>query len=345
MHLRSFYIFKYFSWLALLLILVYGVGWAVNWWSGDAELFLTGITCLCGVYWIMDKFVWSPVREKDNALLIANFNEQCLVNNVADFVPDTPKWEQQQEREAELEHKLYAPLWISNTAGCFLVLLFVWFVRSFLWEPFYVPSGSMLPTLRTGDAIAVNKWVEGIRIPTTQIWLTGPHLTRGDPIVFRYPEDPKMHFIKRVVGIEGDTITYQNKAVTINGKPFTQTIAPRSTLGTMKLDNESTPITFFTETNTSSLSYTIQVEASQNSTFEPTERMLALWPNACVHDGSTVTCKVPARHAFVLGDNRDNSLDSRFWGFVPYDNVKGKATRYLFNAKAIGTSKPLSAIP
>ena len=162
--------------------------------------------------------------------------------------------------------------------------------------------------------------------------------------MFRYPEDPKMHFVKRVVAVEGDTVAYRNKTLTVNGKTLPQVVLDRATLGHLKLGDESTTATLFSETLPSSLSYTIQIEASHNSTFEPTERMLATWPNACVHDGSSVTCNVPARHAFVVGDNRDNSLDSRFWGFVPYESITGKATRYLFNAKAIGSSKPFSEI-
>lgn len=344
MHRRSLLFFRYFSYVAILAIGVYAIGWATDHWAGDAELFLTGITAFCGVYWLMDKAFWAPVREKEHTSLIAAYSAQRIADNADAFAPNTPEWEKQEALDDKLEEQLSPPLWVSNTAGCFLVLLFVWGVRSFLWEPFYVPSGSMLPTLRTGDAIAVNKWEEGIRLPTTQIWLTGPHIKHGDPIVFRYPEDPKLHFIKRVVAIEGDTITYRNKAVLINGKPLSQVLTDRSALGTLQLGDESASSTFFTETLPSSLSYTIQIEAAVKSTFEPTERMTATWPNACVHDGSTVTCKVPPRHAFVMGDNRDNSLDSRFWGFVPYDSIKGKATRYLFNAKHVLSSKPLSGI-
>ena len=331
---RSTYFFRFLSYVALLAVAVYGVGWAFGRWPGDAELFLTCLTAFCGVYWLLDKILWAPIRSKDNERILAEYEASAPAD------PGPEPW----LREEELEAKLAPPLWISNTAGSFVVLLLVWGVRSFLWEQFYVPSGSMVPTLRTGDAIAVNKWSNGLRIPGTQTWLLGPYLSPGDPLVFRYPEDPKMHFVKRVVAVEGDTVAYRNKTLTVNGKTLPQVVLDRATLGHLKLGDESTTATLFSETLPSSLSYTIQIEASHNSTFEPTERMLATWPNACVHDGSSVTCKVPARHAFVVGDNRDNSLDSRFWGFVPYESITGKATRYLFNAKAIGSSKPFSEI-
>lgn len=344
MRIYSFYVFKYLSYVALLSIAVYAVGWTAGTWPGDVELFLTCATLFCALCWTLDKIVWSPQREKENIGLIDAHNARMQEQPVVGVEPTGEELERLQDMEDELDAKIAPPLWISNTAGCFWVLFVVWGVRSFLWEPFYVPSGSMLPTLRTGDAIAVNKWTEGIRIPGTQIWLTGPYLNIGDPIVFRYPEDPTLHFVKRVVAVENDIIVYKNKTVYVNGKQYVQALAIGGNADTTKFSDESAHTLFFTETNSSSLSYTIQIEASARSTFEPTPRMLALWPNACVHDGSTVTCKVPARHAFVMGDNRDNSLDSRFWGFVPYDNVKGKATRYLFNAKAITTSKPLTAI-
>ena len=339
---RSLLFFKYLSYAALLAIIVYVTGWSTSRWPGDVELFLTAITAFCSVYWFLDKTVWGPVRDKNNAHIIAEYKTYEDVRRA--LRPGDTASESQQELEDELEDKLAPPLWINNTAGCFLVLLLVWSVRSFLWEPFYVPSGSMLPTLRTGDTILVNKWKDGIRIPATTIWLTGPHLERGDPIVFRYPEDPALHFIKRVIATEGDIVVYQNRMVRVNGQPLPQATVDRQELSDLKLGNESASFLFFSETPQASLSYTIQLEQTDNSRFEPTERMAATWPNACVHDGSTVTCKVPARHAFVMGDNRDNSLDSRFWGFVPYDSIKGKATRYLLNAKSIPSSKPFSEI-
>lgn len=341
----SFSFFRYLSYLVLLAIVVHIYGWATGRWPGNVEVFLTFITGFCGMYWALDKTVWGPERAIRNEKLIDQYESEsdCYVCNSGKTAEE---WLAKTEKdEEELAEKLEPPLWISNTAGCFWVLALVWGVRSFLWEPFYVPSGSMLPTLRTGDTIAVNKWEDGIRMPGTSIWLTGPYLHRGDPIVFLYPEDKNMHFIKRIVAIEGDTVTYKDKNLIVNGKPYTQASIARGALNDLRLGHESENMSFFTETNTSSLSYTIQVEGSPSSVYEPTEKMLATWPNACVHDGSSVTCKVPPRHVFVLGDNRDNSLDSRYWGFVPYNDVKGKATRYLINSKSIGTSKPLSPIP
>lgn len=341
---RSFSFFRYLSYATLLAIVAYIAGWATGHIQGNVEIFLTLITGFCGLYWTLDLTVWGPVRAAENARILAKYENKDPVCGAQPGQSEAECLAQAEALEEELAEKLEPPLWISNTAGCFWVLALVWGVRSFLWEPFYVPSGSMLPTLRTGDTILVNKWEDGIRMPGTSIWLTGPYLHRGDPIVFLYPEDESMHFIKRIVALEGDTVTYKDKNILVNSKPYTQASISRDALNDLKLGHESENMTFFTETNASSLSYTIQVEGDTPSSYEPTQRMLATWPNACVHDGSTVTCVVPPRHAFVMGDNRDNSLDSRYWGFVPYNDVKGKATRYFLNSRAIGTSKPLSPI-
>ena len=153
-----------------------------------------------------------------------------------------------------------------------------------------------------------------------------------------------MHFVKRIVALGGDTIVYENKTIRINAIPLQQEPKTPSELQALHLGHESSNFKFFSEKPTAQLSYFIQIDPDSDSEFEPTEQLQARWPDACTHSGSTVVCKVPFNHAFVMGDNRDNSLDSRFWGFVPYDSIKGKASRYVFNIQHFGTSRWFESI-
>lgn len=162
-----------------------------------------------------------------------------------------------------------------------IAVLLALFIRTFVVQAFKIPSGSMEPTLLVGDHILVNKFLYGVKIPflrTTLIPLSMPK--RQDVVVFIYPEDKSKDFIKRVIGLPGDTIRIQGTKITINGKPFEDTYGFFATSGR---DNRI-------------------------------ERSYAFGP---------VT--VPEEHYFVMGDNRDQSYDSRFWGFVPAQSLKGKA--------------------
>lgn len=210
------------------------------------------------------------------------------------------------------------PLWVEWGAGFFPVILVVFVLRSFLFEPFKIPSGSMIPTLQVGDFILVNKFTYGIRLPVLDkkiVSLNDPQ--RGDVMVFRYPENPSLDYIKRVIGLPGDTIAYQNKKLTINGEPVVQ----------QKLDDYLHPERLY---------YSEQFEAKMGNV---EHRILndvdapAFIPDAanfpyrenCTYNAGGVICKVPAGHYFMMGDNRDNSRDSRAWGFVPEENIVGKA--------------------
>ncbi|MCP4701835.1 MAG: signal peptidase I [Gammaproteobacteria bacterium] len=223
-----------------------------------------------------------------------------------------------QRSEAE-----YVSAWIDLARSLFPVFLIVLLLRSFLVEPFRIPSGSMMPTLVEGDFILVNKFTYGIRLPVlnTKIIDAGEP-KRGDVVVFRYPEDPSIPYIKRVIGLPGDRFVYDksNKTVTINGKrvgyEYTgiyQGVGPGSNMtGAHKrleqLEDAEHEVLILP--GRSSYSY---IQSKDAKSFVISENDKAL------------TIEVPKEAYFVLGDNRDNSRDSRFWGLVPEANLIGKA--------------------
>ena len=214
------------------------------------------------------------------------------------------------------------PAWLEIAKSFFPVILIVFLVRSFLVEPFKIPSGSMIPTLLIGDFILVNKFTYGIRLPVVNkkiIALNEPQ--RGDVMVFRYPEDLSIDYIKRIVGGPGDKIEYRNKRLTINGKP-----APTEDAGNY-LDVES-------DLNYQNLK--LQMEELGNHLHRtiqnpdaPAVHLGSVQPfphqENCKIDEGGLSCTVPPGHYFMMGDNRDNSKDSRYWGFVPDENIVGKA--------------------
>lgn len=194
---------------------------------------------------------------------------------------------------------------ISDYARSFFpILLIVFLLRSFLYEPFRIPSGSLEPTLMTGDFILVNKFDYGIRLPVihTKLFNTGTP-QRGDIMIFRWPPNPSFDFIKRVIGLPGDHISYVNKELTVNGEKIPQTF----------------------------LQNTIAInEAGEKwQAEEKQENLLGIKHNIFVNADKTSRdfndIVVPEGMYFVMGDNRDDSADSRFWGFVPEKNIVGKA--------------------
>jgi len=210
------------------------------------------------------------------------------------------------------------PAWVEWGASFFPVILIVFVLRSFLFEPFKIPSGSMLPTLQVGDFILVNKYTYGIRLPVINkkiISINDPQ--RGDVMVFRYPEDPSLDYIKRVIGLPGDTVAYQNKRLTINGEA---------------VEMDKVGDYFHPERLFYSEQYLARMGNVEHSVLNDTDTP-AFIPDAsqfpyrenCTYNATGVICKVPAGHYFMMGDNRDNSKDSRFWGFVPEENIVGKA--------------------
>ena len=210
------------------------------------------------------------------------------------------------------------PWWLDWTAGLFPVILAVFLLRSFLFEPFKIPSGSMIPTLHVGDLILVNKFVYGIRLPVINTKITEGHgPQRGDVMVFRYPPQPSLDYIKRVVGLPGDQVAYLNKRLTINGKPVPTTPLPEY------FDDDS--MRYYKQYQEVLGTHTHRLlNDDDRPAFVPG---VEDFPNRqnCQYSVEGVVCKVPPGEYFMMGDNRDNSLDSRYWGFVPDANIVGKA--------------------
>jgi signal peptidase I len=219
-----------------------------------------------------------------------------------------------------------APWWVEYGASFFPVILVVFFLRSFLVEPFKIPSGSMIPTLLVGDFILVNKFTYGIRLPVINkkiIPVNEPQ--RGDVMVFRYPADPSVDYIKRVVGLPGDRVEYFDKKLKINGEEV-----PRKADGDYLHPDRLYYTPRYLE-KLGQVEHAILIEP-QAPVFVP-QALDFPRREDCTYTGSGVACIVPPGHYFMMGDNRDASSDSRVWGFVPEANIVGKAFFIWFNFK------------
>src|SRR5690554_769874 len=205
---------------------------------------------------------------------------------------------------------------IKEAKSFIVIILSVLAFRSVLFEPFKIPSGSMIPTLLIGDFILVNKFAYGFKVPfsdwfTDPIYLTGPDRPeRGDVIVFKYPRDPSLNYIKRVVGLPGDTIQIIDKVVYVNDEP----IVAEEIDGGEIMDEKFKRFNFkFYNTKTGDHEHITQVDVD----------------NVYIANFNRIV--VPDNQYFVLGDNRDFSADSRIWGFVPFENIKGEAVMIWFS--------------
>ena len=224
-------------------------------------------------------------------------------------------------------------------SGFFPIILVVFILRTFIAEPFQIPSSSMRPGLVKGDFILVNKFAYGIRMPIlNNVLIDTGTIQRGDVVVFNYPLEPETNYIKRAIGIPGDVVEYKDKVLTVNGQPVPQTAA-----GNYEYPEDENPaLTHSSERFQTALngkSFDILLDEGQPS-FNP-EGLLryfnVLMPEKnyqssglkefCQYaeDGSAFTCKVPEGRYFMMGDNRDNSADSRYWGFVDDKLIVGKA--------------------
>jgi signal peptidase I len=237
-------------------------------------LFMLVILAVTGLIWLLDSLFWRKKR-------VAGSAEPVIVEYSKSFFP---------------------------------VILAVFLIRSFIVEPFKIPSGSMMPTLLAGDFILVNKFTYGLRVPilnNTFVELNKPE--RGDVVVFHFPPDPSIDYIKRIVGVPGDKIAYRNKQLFVNGEPVD-----------MKLVGDYQYVASGLNMITSKL-YTEQLGKVSHA--------VLLDEDSISIDGET---EVPAGHYFAMGDNRDNSKDSRSWGFVPDDNLVGKAFMIWWNFDDFG---------
>ena len=283
-------------------------------------------TLVTGIMWLLEKCVLAPKRRAQKASGIAGHEVQ----------------------QAEPDAKKLAPKpgWMETGASVFPVLAVVLIVRSFLYEPFQIPSGSMMPTLLIGDFIVVEKFAYGIKDPLYQNTLinTG-HPKRGDIAVFKYPKDPSVDYIKRVIGVPGDRVTYDpvEKEVTVTpgcssgqacGKDLAITysnVEPSGFVQTFSNGGQSTS-GFWPLPQGQDKDGGVRLDQRNETLGDVTHRILTV-PIAQDQVGmyyrqggqQAATWIVPPGHYFMMGDNRDNSADSRYWGCVPEKNMVGKA--------------------
>jgi signal peptidase I len=302
---------------------VYLGGWFLGYWIGDFALLLFLLTLVTFAFWIAERLYFEPRRRTAAAAL----EQQDLARRAELHKQGIAKVDGNlDEARSRL---LMQPWWLDWTAGLFPVILVVFLLRSFLFEPFKIPSGSMLPTLESGDLILVNKFNYGIRLPVmNRKIIPNGNPARGDVVVFRYPPDPRIDYIKRVVGVPGDEVSYLNKVLVINGQPVP--VAPLPDY----YDEDTQRYTQQMSEKLAGVEHRVLVRADRPPYMAGVENFPS--KDACRYSAEGVSCKVPPGHYFVMGDNRDNSIDSRFWGFVPDRNLVGRAFFVWMNFGNLG---------
>ena len=306
------------AWLTgaiLALFAAYAAGWYTGAIQGNFAVLLLAATVVTGVYWVAEKLVFLPRRRA----AAAQFELQLAQRQAALDAQGIRHVEGGEPVAKTRERLVMQPWWLDWTAGLFPVIVIVFVLRSFLFEPFKIPSGSMIPTLLVGDLILVNKYHYGLRLPVINKKLTdGSPVERGDVMVFRYPMNTNLDYIKRVVGLPGDTVSYLNKQLTVNGEPVAKSAQPDF------LDEQSMRYEKQYEEKLGGVDFRILNDPSRPTmlpaTYDFPQKEL------CDYSAQGFVCKVPAGHYFMMGDNRDNSEDSRYWGFVPDENIVGKAS-------------------
>ncbi|PSW04702.1 signal peptidase I [Photobacterium lipolyticum] len=260
------------------------------------SLILVLATLLTGIIWALDKFIWAPKRQLKIDAAAANAGDQVDAKTLEAIAPQ--------------------PSWVESASSMFPVIALIMVFRSFIYEPFQIPSGSMMPTLLVGDFILVEKFAYGLRDPVFRHKLieTGEP-ERGDSVVFKYPPQPNVDYIKRVVGMPGDTIRYSSSKQLCIAPKGSATCTP-------------VPLTNMTDSEFSQgMTRFVQLDeklgdVNHQILVHPLKRdhTLKYYPRPGISEWV-----VPEGQYFMMGDNRDNSSDSRFWGFVPEENLVGKA--------------------
>jgi signal peptidase I len=314
------------------IILAAFVGYAAAWYTGSIEgnfaLLLFLATVVTGLYWLADRFIFLP-RRRAAAQALTEQRARRRAELAAQGISKVDD----EDLDGARERLLAQPWWLDWTAGLFPVILIVFMLRSFVVEPFKIPSGSMIPTLLVGDLILVNKFTYGLRLPVVNTQVTqGSPIQRGDVVVFRYPPKPSVDYIKRVIGLPGDEVSYLNKRLTINGKEVPQAAVSdffdESSMEYFKQFNEQL----------GDVHHDIIVDTRRAAFIGNPDQFP--YRDQCRYSIEGVTCKVPEGHYFMMGDNRDNSLDSRYWGFVPNGNIVGKAFFVWMNFGNLGRIGP-----
>lgn len=258
----------------------------------DFNLILVPATLVFFTIWLLDKLLWKQRATRGKG------NENTAIAWAYDFWP---------------------------------VLAVVLVVRSFIVEPFNIPSESMLPTLEVGDFILVDKSAYGVRLPLIHTKILGSDTPqRGDVVVFRYPPQPSINYIKRVIGVSGDTVRFENNQISINGQPVESTLLAEQ--GQQSYEQ------FYQETldgKTHAIRDLVGISAASQAPFVNTANSGEFMGRA----GEVWQVTVPEGQYFVMGDNRDQSADSRFWGFVPDENLSGRAF-YIWMHKEKGLKLP-----
>ena len=303
---------------------VYLGGWFLGHWIGNFSLLLFMLTVVTLLYWLAERLKFAPGRQAAaQALTHEDGRRRAELQKMGIAKVDGDVGEAREKLLAQ-------PWWLDWTAGLFPVILIVFLLRSFMFEPFKIPSGSMVPTLLVGDLILVNKFHYGIRLPVlnTKI-LANNDPKRGDVMVFRYPVDTRIDYIKRVVGVPGDEIGYSNQQLSVNGQ-----LVPVKPLGDFYDEDSMRYAPHFSE-QLGEKPHGLLVDPKRASIYRPMDSFVKFREN-CRYTAEGVSCKVPEGHYFMMGDNRDNSQDSRFWGFVPDQNIVGRAFFVWMNFSSLG---------
>jgi signal peptidase I len=286
---------------------------------GNFALILFVAMVITGVIWCLDVFVLAKQRRAKADAALAEYDARYAKLTADGIKVDSGN-------RAVLEASiLRQPTWVEYSGSFFPVIALVFVLRSFLFEPFKIPSSSMVPTLLVGDLILVNKFDYGIRLPVINkkiIQVGNPQ--RGDVMVFKYPKDPSQDYIKRVIGVPGDKITYENKRLTVNGQPVEY-----SQMDDYLDDERPVYHKQFLEKLPNAPHRILNMDGARTINLSAVED----FPHHenCTYYYERFTCIVPEGNYFMMGDNRDNSADSRYWGFVPDKNIVGKAVFVWMN--------------